>query len=171
MAPRNTTSAEETEAPEAPLDFGGDLGKLLAQAQRPQRWFISNPGLDTPVPEGAYIQRGYPIDIAGQVVAIEQVSSKNGPMPVYVLDVGRGAEFPLIRWGLTSMLLRNAHQRHRVQPGDTVAGHCPGLRKSKNIDPETGQPFEYEDWSVMVQKGDGTVPAAGIGPSGDEEPF
>lgn len=176
MAPRSTPSTTELgDQPEpeyeAPLEFGGDLGKLLTQAQRPQRWFIANPGPDTPIPEGSYVHRGYPINVAGLVVSIETVGTKNGPMPVYLLDVGRGPDFPLIRWGLTSMLLRNAHRRHRVASGDTVAASCPGLRKSKNINPETGQPYEYEDWSMMVQKGDGTVPAAGVGPSGDEEPF
>jgi len=170
MATRQTTPEPEAEAPvpapngDASLgDFGGDLGKLLQQAQRPQRWFISNPSEDTNVPEGAFIQRGYPINIAGQVVAIERVPSQHGPMPVYILDIGRGADFPLVRFGLTATLLRNAHERHQVQVGDTIAATCPGKRQGKEQ--------EYEDWTMLVQKGDGTIPAAGIGPSGDDESF
>lgn len=153
------------------LTFGGDLGKLLTQVQRPQRWFISNPGEDTPIPEGAYVTRGYPVNIAGLVVAIDRVPSKFGIMPVYVLDVGRGPDFPLVRWGLTSTTLRSAHQRYAVAVGDTIAATCPGTRTGKGINPDTGEPLVYEDWRLMVQKGDGTVPAAGVGPSGDEEPF
>jgi hypothetical protein len=182
MATRNTRPADTTEPdpgpevadrpePEALPEFGGDLGKLLTQAQRTQRWFISNPGEDTPIPEGAYVSRGYPVNIAGLVVAIERVPSRFGPMPVYVLDVGRGPDFPLIRWGLTSETLRSAHQRQHVTVGDTIAATCPGLRDSRKVDPDTGRPYQYEDWRLLVQRGDGTVPAAGVGPSGDEEPF
>ena len=165
MATRNTSPAPEADAPvEAPLDFsGGELGRMLAQARRTQRWFISNPSEDTPVPEDAFVQRGYPVDIAGLVVAIERVPTKFGAMPVYVLDVGKGPDFPLIRWGLTATLLRNAHERHDVRAGDTIAAHCPGKRQGKDQ--------VYEDWTMLVAKGDGTVPAAGVGPSSDEAPF
>jgi hypothetical protein len=154
------------------LTFGGELGGMLAQARRPQRWFISNPsGDESQVPEGAYVQRGYPVEIAGTVVAVERAATKFGPMPVYVLDVGKGADFPLIRFGLTSMLLRNAHERHSVQAGDVIAAYCSGLRQSRTVNAETGEVQQYEDWSMIVQKGDGTVPVAGVGASADEAPF
>jgi hypothetical protein len=194
MAPRNTPSASEAamaaaddeEHPAHPdpgasatdpdldgteLSFGGDLGKLLTQAHRPQRWFISNPGPDATIPEGAYIKRGYPVDMAGLIVAIERIPTRNGTMPVYVLDVGRGAEFPLVRFGLTSTTLRSAHARYEVKVGDTVAMTCPGLRTGKGVNEETGELLQYEDWRMLVQHGDGTIPAAGVGPSGDEEPY
>jgi hypothetical protein len=161
------TSKTNTEAAPAPepdsLSFGGELGGMLAQARRPQRWFISNPSDDTQAPEGAYVHRGYPVEIAGTVVAIERAATKFGPMPVYVLDVGKGADFPLIRFGLTATLLRNAHERHNVQAGDVIAAYCAGKRQ--------GRDQEYEDWSMIVQKGDGTVPVAGVGASADEAPF
>jgi hypothetical protein len=164
MAPRNTPPAEPEDGTdaiegEAPLTFGGNLGAMLRQVARPQRWFISNPGPDTPVPEGAYVHRGYPVDIAGTVVAIEKVATKFGPMPVYVLDVGQGPDFPLIRFGLTATTLRSSHERQGVQPSDTIAAHCSGMRQGKDQ--------TYEDWSMLVQKGDGTIPAA----SSAEEPF
>lgn len=161
--PDQITDAD-SEYPALP-SFGGDAAKLLTQVQRPQRWLITNPGEDTPIPEGAYVQRGYPVDIAGLVVAIERVPSRFGAMPVYVLDIGRGPDFPLVRWGLTSTTLRSAHQRYQVEVGDTIAAHCPGLRTGKGINPDTGEPLQYEDWRLLVQKGDGTVPGAG------EEPF
>jgi hypothetical protein len=169
MATRNPKPEPEkgggTDTPTEDIDlsFGGDLGAMLAQARRPQRWYITNPTDDTPVPEGAIIHRGYPVEIAGTVVAIEKVATKFGPMPVYVLDVGRGPSFPLIRFGLTATLLRNAHDRHNVQAGDTIAAYCPGKRQGKDQ--------VYEDWSMLVQKGDGTIPVAGVGASADEEPF
>jgi hypothetical protein len=165
MAPRNTRPADTgpdqiTDVqPELPGlgTFGGELGAMLAQARRPQRWFISNPTDDSVVPEGAYVAHGYPVEIAGTVVAIEKAATKFGPMPVYVLDVGKGPDFPLIRFGLTATLLRNAHERHNVAPGDVVAASCPGKRQGKDQ--------EYEDWAMIVQKGDGTVPTAGVGAS------
>jgi hypothetical protein len=168
-APRTTPAEGDTAPttngtePEETLSFKGDLGALLGQARRPQRWLILNPTADTPVPEGAIIQRGWPQEVAGTVVAIEKMGTRFGPMPVYVLDVGRGAQFPLIRFALTSTLLRNAHDRHGVKPGDAWAAYCPGMRQGKDQ--------EYEDWSVVVQKGNGTVPVPGVGASGDEEPF
>jgi hypothetical protein len=173
MAPRNPTPPEANSPepePEA-LTFGGDLGSMLTQARRAQRWFISNPGEDTPVPEGAYVHRGYPVEIAGTVVAVEKVATKFGPMPVYVLDVGRGPDFPLIRFGLTALLLRNTHAQHNVSVGDVIAAHCPGLREGKGVNLETGERLQYEDWAMLVQKGDGTVPTAGVGASATEEPF
>lgn len=136
----------------SPLTFGADLGDMLTQARRPQRWFIANPGTDTPIPDDAFIARGYPVEIAGTVVAVDSAATRHGRMPVWVLDVGQGEDFPLVRVGLTANLLRNAHEQHGVQEGDKVAAVCRGTRQSRDTNPETGEPFVYEDWTVVVRK-------------------
>ena len=149
MATRNTPPPTDPTPPaedgQIELDFGGELDRMLTQAARPTRWFVANPKEETSIPEGAIVQRGYPVRMAGLVTAVELVESKYGTLPVYVLDVGKGPDFPLIRFGLTATVLRSAHERLGVQVGDTIAAVCPGLRQ--------GRDQEYEDWNMVVTKG------------------
>lgn len=143
------------------LTFGGELGGMLKTVRRHQRWVIFNPKDDTRIPPDSIVHHGYPCEIAGTVVTIEEIPTKFGPMPVYVLDVGKGPDFPLIRWGLTALVLQNLHDRHDVRPGDTIAAVCHGMRE--------GHEQTYEDWAMIVKSSDGNVSAPSL--AADEEPF
>jgi len=171
---QNAPAEAEANGASEQLSFeGGELAAMLGQAKRPRRWLILNPTEEREgkLPADAIVQRGYPQQIAGTVVGIDKISSRNGVMPVWVLDIGQGSTAPLIMFGLTAQLLRDAQRDHRIAPGDVVAAVCTGKVASKNTDPETGERLQYEDWRVVVRKGDGTVPAPGVGASADSEPF
>jgi hypothetical protein len=172
-ATTDPTANGATEPPALTLDYeGGELATMMEQAARPRVWFIANPGPDSTPPKGAIIHKGYPVKIGGTVVAVERVPSREGPpFPAWVLDVGKGATFPLVVFGAGAQLLRKAHAQYGIAPGDTVAAVCPGKAKSSNVNPETGEVFEYEDWRVLVTKGTGQVPAPGVGADSTGEPF
>jgi hypothetical protein len=103
--------------------------------------------------------------IAGLVVATEGITTEFGPRPATILDVNPAdPSLPLVRFVWIDTVLQTAFERHTLRRGDQVA-----VRLTKRSG-QTGV-GDYNDWRVVVVKGDPSAPPAPPAPAPSEQPF